>query len=187
MPNKGQTKNAGKFPPTTRHDDGGSFEDDTDAKASSIATTVSAGSYLLTHLDCSTMMLRAIFLYLATLSCQNALAFVTPSGGAARTLVAVRPSFVSAPPTTRLNVGISLEDFMSGRDEKKREKENEVYIQELQKRVDKINALEPVVDDMGDDELQAKTTEFKERLANGEDINGPLLEEAFAVVREAAW
>jgi preprotein translocase subunit SecA len=132
-------------------------------------------------------MLRAIFLSLATLSCQNALAFVTSSGGAARTLVAVRPSFVSAPPTTRLNVGISLEDFMSGRDEKKREKENEVYIQELQKRVDKINALEPVVDDMGDDELQAKTTEFKERLANGEDINGPLLEEAFAVVREAAW
>ncbi len=40
---------------------------------------------------------------------------------------------------------------------------------------------------MGDDELQAKTTEFKERLAKGEDINGPLLEEAFAVVREAAW
>ncbi len=133
------------------------------------------------------MMLRAIFLSLATFSCQNALAFVTPSGGAARTLVAVRPSFVSGPPTTRLNVGISLEDFMSGRDEKKREKENEVYIQELQKRVDKINALEPVVDDMGDDELQAKTTEFKERLAKGEDINGPLLEEAFAVVREAAW
>ncbi len=47
MPNKGQTKNAGKFPPTTRHDDGGSFEDDTDAKASSIATTVSAGSYFM--------------------------------------------------------------------------------------------------------------------------------------------
>ena len=76
---------------------------------------------------------------------------------------------------------------MSGRDEEKRKKENEVYIQELQKRVDKINALEPVVDDMGDDELQAKTIEFKERLAKGEDINGPLLEEAFAVVREAAW
>lgn len=133
------------------------------------------------------MMLRAIFLSLATLSCQNTLAFVAPSGGAARTSVAVRPSFVSAPPTTQLKVGISLEDFMSGRDEKKREKENEVYIQELQKRVDKINALESVVDDMGDDELQAKTTEFKERLAKGEDINGPLLEEAFAVVREAAW
>jgi hypothetical protein len=145
-------------------------------------------AHIFTHLDCSTMMLRAIFLSLVTLSCHNALAFVAPSGGAARTLVAVRPSFiVSAPPSTRLNVGISLEDFMSGRDEKKREKENEVYIQELQKRVDKINALEPVVDDMGDDELQAKTTEFKERLAKGEDINGPLLEEAFAVVREAAW
>lgn len=80
-----------------------------------------------------------------------------------------------------------MEDFISGKDEEKRKRENEKYIQELQKRVDKINALEPVVDDMGDDELQAKTVEFKERLAKGEDINGPLLEEAFAVVREAAW
>lgn len=135
------------------------------------------------------MMLRGIFLSLSTLVLsQNALAFVTPSGAASRTSV-VRPSFVSPPShqTTRLNVGISLEDFMSGRDEEKRKKENEIYIQELQKRVDKINALEPVVDDMDDEELQAKTTEFKQRLAKGEDINGPLLEEAFAVVREAAW
>ena len=36
-------------------------------------------------------------------------------------------------------------------------------------------------------ELAAKTDEFRQRLKNGEDVNGPLLEEAFAVVREAAW
>jgi preprotein translocase subunit SecA len=54
-------------------------------------------------------------------------------------------------------------------------------------RVERINAMEPTVEDLGDDELQAKTTEFRERLRNGEDINGPILEEAFAVVREAAW
>lgn len=139
----------------------------------------------------STMMFRGLSLALAALVvCPNVHAFVTPSG-AARNLV-VRPSFVLTPTpiaarTTRLSVGISLEDFMSGRDEEKRKKENEAYIKELQKRVEKINALEPLVDDMGDEELQAKTVEFKERLAKGEDLNGPLLEEAFAVVREAAW
>jgi preprotein translocase subunit SecA len=57
----------------------------------------------------------------------------------------------------------------------------------LQKRVDRINGLESTVEDLGDDELQAKTQEFRKRLAGGEDLNGPLLEEAFAVVREAAW
>ncbi len=39
-----------------------------------------------------------------------------------------------------------------------------------------------------DEELRAKTEEFKRRVREGkEDVNGPLLEEAFAVVREAAW
>jgi len=57
----------------------------------------------------------------------------------------------------------------------------------VQKRVERINALEATIEELGDDELQAKTQEFRERLAKGEDINGPILEEAFAVVREAAW
>lgn len=82
---------------------------------------------------------------------------------------------------------MALEDFFSGRDEEKRKTQNEKYLQELQKRVDRINALEPMVDELGDDELQQKSAEFKKRLSKGEDINGPLLEEAFAVVREAAW
>lgn len=39
-----------------------------------------------------------------------------------------------------------------------------------------------------DEELRAKTAEFKRRVREqNEDVNGPLLEEAFAVVREAAW
>ena len=80
-----------------------------------------------------------------------------------------------------------LEDFVSTRDEKTRKKVNDEYLANLQKRVERINDLEPTIEDLGDDELQAKTKEFKERLAKGEDINGPLLEEAFAVVREAAW
>ena len=45
-----------------------------------------------------------------------------------------------------------------------------------------------VIEDLGDDELEQKTIEFKHRVQQkGESINGPLLEEAFAVVREAAW
>lgn len=124
---------------------------------------------------------------------QHALAFVPGAPRREQLLPTVsRIPFVSSSPAsttpTSLKVAsLSLEDFMSGQDEEKRKKENAKYIQELEKRVERINALEPVVDDMGDVELQAKTVEFKERLAKGEDINGPLLEEAFAVVREAAW
>lgn len=118
--------------------------------------------------------------------CHHVHAFVPGAGRTHR--VAARPLFLPSPTSSsRLSVGVSLEDFMTGKDEEKRKKENERYIQELQKRVEKINALEPMVDDMSDEELQAKTVEFKERLAKGEDINGPLVEEAFAVVREAAW
>ena len=80
-----------------------------------------------------------------------------------------------------------LEEFVTGRDDKQRKAENEKYLAELQKRVDRINGLEADIEELGDDELQAKTKEFQKRLKNGEDINGPLLEEAFAVVREAAW
>lgn len=88
--------------------------------------------------------------------------------------------------TTALSMGV-MEDFISGTDGKARKAANDKYLSELQKRVDRINSLEPTIEDLGDDELVAKTQEFKERLKNGEDINGPLLEEAFAVVREAAW
>jgi len=72
-------------------------------------------------------------------------------------------------------------------DAKKRVEANKKYLDGLQKRVDRINSLEPAIEELDDDALKAKTTEFRERLAQGEDINGPLLEEAFAVVREAAW
>lgn len=50
---------------------------------------------------------------------------------------------------------------------------------------DHINALEEDVVDLTDDELRAKTAEFKSRFQEGEDLDD-LLPEAFAVVREAA-
>ena len=53
------------------------------------------------------------------------------------------------------------------------------------KEVNKINALEPILEALSDEELKAKTTEFKERLANEETLD-QILPEAFAVVREAS-
>lgn len=51
---------------------------------------------------------------------------------------------------------------------------------------DKVLAFEPEMAKLTDEELQAKTTEFKERLAKGETLDD-LLPEAFAVCREADW
>ena len=52
--------------------------------------------------------------------------------------------------------------------------------------VDKIEALEPQFQALSDEELRAKTEEFKQRYQSGEDLDA-LLPEAFAAVREAAW
>jgi preprotein translocase subunit SecA len=48
-----------------------------------------------------------------------------------------------------------------------------------------VNTFEPEIEELSDDELRAKTPEFKERVANGESLDD-LLPEAFAVVREGA-
>jgi preprotein translocase subunit SecA len=49
-----------------------------------------------------------------------------------------------------------------------------------------INALEPKIKALSNDDLKAQTAKFKERLARGENLNS-ILPEAFATVREAAW
>ena len=51
---------------------------------------------------------------------------------------------------------------------------------------DKVLALEPEMQQLTDEQLQAKTGEFKDRLAKGETLDD-LLPEAFAVCREADW
>ncbi len=51
--------------------------------------------------------------------------------------------------------------------------------------VDKIEALEPEIEKLSDEELRGKTAEFKQRLADGATLDD-LLVEAYAVVREAA-
>jgi preprotein translocase subunit SecA len=52
-------------------------------------------------------------------------------------------------------------------------------------RVEAINAMEPALQKLSDDELRAKTAELKQRLADGAKLDD-LLEEAFALVREAS-
>ncbi len=62
---------------------------------------------------------------------------------------------------------------------------NDRLLKQLNKEVAKINALEPVIEALSDEELTAKTTEFKERLKQEETLDD-ILVEAFAVVREAS-
>ena len=61
---------------------------------------------------------------------------------------------------------------------------NDRTIKSLLPEVSKINALEPKIAALSDEELKAKTLEFKDRLQKGETLEN-LLHEAFAVVREA--
>ncbi len=62
---------------------------------------------------------------------------------------------------------------------------NDRVLKRMQKEVDRINALEPTCAVLTDDELRAKTAEFKTRLTQGVTLDA-LLPEAFAVVREVS-
>ena len=62
---------------------------------------------------------------------------------------------------------------------------NDRYVRGLGKYVDAVNALEPTISALTDDELRRQTEIFRQRLANGQRLDD-LLPEAFATVREAA-
>ena len=62
---------------------------------------------------------------------------------------------------------------------------NEREIRRFFRTVEEINSLEPQIQALSDTQLRAKTDEFKERLAKGEELDD-LLVETFAVVREAS-
>ena len=62
---------------------------------------------------------------------------------------------------------------------------NERDVRRLGDGIEPINALEPSITPLSDDELSAKTAEFRSRLQGGETLDD-LLPEAFAVVREVA-
>jgi preprotein translocase subunit SecA len=62
---------------------------------------------------------------------------------------------------------------------------NQRLIKQYQKTVREINAIEPAMEKLSDAELQAKTPEFKDRIAKGTSLDD-ILPEAFAVCREAS-
>ena len=63
---------------------------------------------------------------------------------------------------------------------------NTKEVKKLEKIADEVMALEPKFQAMKDEDLQAMTPKFKDRLAAGETLDD-ILPEAFAVCREAAW
>lgn len=62
---------------------------------------------------------------------------------------------------------------------------NDRLLKQYRKTVVRINAMEPDYEKLSDEDLRAKTQEFKERVAKGESLDD-LLPEAFAVVREGS-
>src|SRR6185436_12659813 len=61
---------------------------------------------------------------------------------------------------------------------------NDRELKRLSPIVPEVNVLEPEISKLSDPDLQAKTAEFRQRIANGQPLD-ELLPEAFAVVREA--
>lgn len=62
---------------------------------------------------------------------------------------------------------------------------NDRLIKQYRKTVVQINALEAEYEALSDEQLRAKTDEFRQRVAQGETLD-QILPEAFAVVREGS-
>ena len=62
---------------------------------------------------------------------------------------------------------------------------NDRYVASIRKIVEQINAFEPTIAALSDDELRGQTAIFREKLANGATLDA-ILPEAFATVREAS-
>ncbi|MGE5952450.1 MAG: preprotein translocase subunit SecA, partial [Qipengyuania vulgaris] len=62
---------------------------------------------------------------------------------------------------------------------------NDRYVNTVRKVVDQINALEPQIQALSDEELRAQTDKFRDQLAGGKTLDD-ILPEAFATVREAS-
>ena len=63
--------------------------------------------------------------------------------------------------------------------------QNQRTLKKIEPIVQRVNEFGPAIEKLSDDDLKAKTVEFRRRLAEGETVDG-LLPEAFAAVREAA-
>ena len=63
---------------------------------------------------------------------------------------------------------------------------NAKEVKKIEKTVNVIESYDEAMQALSDDELRAKTQEFRDRLAEGETLDD-ILPEAFAVCREGAW
>ncbi|MCK4503924.1 MAG: preprotein translocase subunit SecA, partial [Desulfuromonadales bacterium] len=63
--------------------------------------------------------------------------------------------------------------------------QNDRDLKKMQPLVDQINSLDGAFEALSDEQLQAKTVEFQQRIKDGESLD-QLLPEAFSVVREAS-
>ncbi len=63
---------------------------------------------------------------------------------------------------------------------------NKREVKKIEKIVEKVEAYDEAMQELSDEELKAKTDEFRQRLAEGETLDD-ILPEAFAVCREGAW
>jgi preprotein translocase subunit SecA len=63
---------------------------------------------------------------------------------------------------------------------------NDRLVKKMRKEVERVNAFEPEIKKLSDDELRQQTTKFKARLGAGETLHD-ITYEAFATVREAAF
>jgi SecA DEAD-like domain len=91
--------------------------------------------------------------------------------------------------STALRMGLldGLKKIVTGQDPVELlAQENEQTLAAYRTKVEKINGLEDAYEKLSDEQLRARTDEFRRRLASGETLD-TLLVEAFAVVREAAW
>jgi preprotein translocase subunit SecA len=96
---------------------------------------------------------------------------------------------VTASSSTALRMGLldGLKKIVTGQDPVELlAQENEQTLAAYRTKVEKINGLEDAYEKLSDEQLRARTDEFRRRLASGETLD-TLLVEAFAVVREAAW
>jgi hypothetical protein len=101
----------------------------------------------------------------------------------------VAPRTVTASSSTALRMGLldGLKKIVTGQDPVELlAQENEQTLATYRTKVEKINGLEDAYEKLSDEQLRARTDEFRRRLASGETLD-TLLVEAFAVVREAAW
>jgi len=96
------------------------------------------------------------------------------ASGASAAVEAVEPSPVRSPRALLDGLLVSVFGSHNGR-----------QLRTLQPTIEAINALEGAMEKLGDEELRAKTPEFKKRLAAGETLDD-ILPEAFAAVREAS-